>query len=228
MAAATELLPLRTAVGLSLPPYVIHEQNRGLELDIAGQALRGCGYRIVPSYIAYGQVAQRFVSGQMDAALTMREQSGVKAYYSASYIRYQDMAISLRSRQLPIKSVQDLRHYRVLAFQNASQELGAEFAALAQGSPHYGETGQQIVQNRMLYSESVDVIVADRWIFQYYARQLQAAGEPTAAVAWHDVLPALSYQVAFRSAGLRDCFNRQLAALRDSGAYQRILNQYLR
>lgn len=218
--------PIKVAVGLSLPPYILREENRGLEFDIVKAGLAECQRELQPVYTAYGSIGTLLANRRVEAAMTLNEKSGVTAFYSQPHIRYHDFAITLKSQALPVKTVDDLRPWRMVAFQNARDELGPGFHKVTEKHPQYTETGQQVLQNRMLMKQAVDVVVADRLIFEHYQQLLARQGEPNLPVTYHDVFEPIEYKVAFNDAGLRDCFNKALQHMKQTGDYQRIQSRY--
>lgn len=218
---------LKLAVGLSLPPYVISDNDTGMEMDIVRQALAYKGHQFRPVYVPFGQVAKSLQAGEVDGALTVNEQMGLSGvFFSASHITYRNVAITLQARGLTINSVQDLAGKRVVAFQDAPEILGAAFAAAVRGNPAYQEVPEQRQQVQLLFTGGTDVVVSDINIFTYYRRQTSDV-DTTAPVAIHNLFAPTRYHVGFLDARRRDDFNAGLQALRASGQYEAIIRKYL-
>lgn len=216
------------AVGRSLPPYVIVEDWTGLEYDIVRQSLAVEGHTIKPRLMAFARVVKEMEAGLADAAMTMRPDSGVTACYSDSHVTYRNYAITLAGRDLAISSLQDLAGKSVVAFQNASLYLGPEYKAATAASPAYREEAKQAVQPLLLFSGRTDVVVADRFIFGWFAADAEVAAkvDTRQPVRLHAIFPPTDYHVAFRDKTLCDSFNRGLKQLRDNGEYARITQRY--
>lgn len=227
-ALAAELPTLRVAVGLFLPPYVIREQHGGLEYDIVAEALRRSGYRMQPQYVAYGQIGAMLQRRAVDAAMTQNPAGGLDAHYSEPVVRYHDYAITLSARRISLQRVQDLHAYSMVAFQNAHKELGPAFAELTRNHQRYSETGQQIAQNKLLYSGQVDVVVADKLIFNYYRQLVHGEVDARQPVTFHPLFDPIAYSVAFHDPALRDRFNLALGEMRKDGSVARIEQRYRR
>lgn len=224
-ARAAELV---LAVGRDLPPYVMVEDWRGLEYDIVREALALEGHSVRPKFMAFVRVLKEMDGGLVDAAMTMRPDSGVKAFYSESHVTYRNAVLTLASRDLTVTRPSDLAGKSVLAFQNATHYLGPEFRAMAASNPTYREEARQAMQPLLLYLGRVDAVVSDRFIFGWFARDPEVAGriDATQALRVHPIFPPTEYSVAFRDAALRDSFNRGLRKLRESGGYGRIVERY--
>lgn len=218
---------LNVAFGESLEPYVMPQQASGIEVEIIREALRAEGLGMQPVFMAQKRLPLALKNPRIDAIATIRPDSGLKAAYSDPYVYYEDVAITLRSRNLQLREVAELGKYSISAFPLATQYLGAEFARMAANNPRYGETGNQVDQNRLLYRHLIDVVVADQRIFKYMnQRVVSDFREVVQPVSYHQLFEKLPYRVAFRSAALRDRFNRGLATLNDNGLYQQILNRF--
>ncbi len=218
------------AVGLSLAPYVFTDSWSGLEYDIVKEALALEGETVRPHLMPLARVAPELQAGRVDAAMTMRQDSGVEAYYSDVHITYRNYAITLASRHLAIASVADLAGKSVVAFQGAAKYLGPDYAAMAAHNPRYHEEAKQVVQPLLLYLGRVDVVVADRNIFGWFAGDpsVTARANTRQPLEFNPIFPPTEYRVAFADAGLRDRFDRGLARLRQSGEYRRIVARYSR
>ncbi len=217
---------LRVGIGLAKPPYIMESGKEGLEYEIAEQALAAVGYKMVALQFppVRGLAMQR--AGQLDALLTVDEGIGGKDFFSDPYINYQNVAITLASRNIRLRGVEDLAAYSVAAFQNASLILGERFKAMAANHPNYQEHSQQIIQDRLLFTGRVDVVVGDKLIFRYYATRLDPQLGPTQPVTVHTIFPANPRKAVFKDAALRDQFNAGLKAIQANGVYDAILKKY--
>lgn len=213
-------------MGLNKPPYVMEAGKAGLEVEIAQQALAAAGHTMLSQQLppARGLMLQR--AGQLDVLLTVDEGIGGNGYFSEPYVNYQNVAMSLAHRKLPIKRIEDLGNYSVAAFQNASVILGERFKAVAGSHPNYKEYPQQIIQNNLLFSERVDVIVGDRRILHYLTGLLDHQVDASKPVTIHAVFPPSPRKAVFKDATLRDQFNSGLKTIQANGVYDAILKKY--
>lgn len=216
------------AVGRSLPPYVLVDEWRGLEYDVVREALALEGHTLKPKFMAFARVIKELDAGLVDAAMTMRSDSGAKAYYSDSHVTYRNTVITLAKNNITITRIEDLAGKSVVAFQNAALYLGPAFKAMAEANPYYKEEARQIVQPTLLFLGRVDAVVTDRFIFGWFANdsEVKAKVDTSQTIRFHPIFPPTDYHVAFRDAYLRDSFNRGLKQLRDNGSYARIVERY--
>jgi len=222
-APAREVL---VGIGLTKPPYVMGAEQTGIEYDIADKALEAAGYHMVALRLPPARALAMLRAGKLDAMLTVDEGIGGSAYFSDTYMYYQNVATTLAGRNIRLRSIEDLLSYSVASFQNASLILGQQFKALASRHGDYKEHPQQITQNRLLYAGRVDVVIGDRLIFRYLNREVEATIDTTKPVVHHAIFPPSARKAVFRDAALRDAFNRGLRTIRQNGTYAAIMKKY--
>lgn len=219
---------IKVAVGLALPPYVLSETNDGIELDIVKEALIRKGHKIDIQYLPFARVVASMKSGDVDAAMTILESSGIdNAFYSDSHITYQNVVVSLTSKKLKINSIKDLADKDVLAFQNAKLYLGEDFKNMMDKNNKYREIAQQESQVAMLFIDRCDVNVIDINIFKYYKDKTNKANT-SLPIVFHEIFPQTDYKMAFKSKKIRDDFNLGLAELKKDGTYNKIVKKYIK
>lgn len=224
-AAAAEL---KVAVPRWGPPYVIPKTLDGIEYDIVKEALAEAGHTMFPVLTVLARIPKELQTGTIDAAMTMRPETGTAACYSDSHISYHNHVITLERDNLKIESVADLAGKSVVAFQNAHLYLGDDYARAVANAPFYREEANQMVQAMLLYSGRIQAVVADINIFRWFAAQPEVRDklDTTQKLRLHPLFPATPHHVAFRDPALCADFNRGLRALRASGAYDHILLRY--
>lgn len=227
-AASASAREVVVAIGLSIPPYVIAAEKRGMEYDVVKEALALEGHTMKPDFQPLARVVKALQNGTVDAALTQIPGMTAGTALSEVYITYRNFAITLDSRDLRIDSPADLADKSVLAFQNAHRYLGDEYRRAVEANPRYREEANQQTQPILLFHDRIDVVVADHNIFRWFALrpEVTAKVDTTRPIRMHALFPPTEYRVAFRDPALRDDFNRGLAKLRASGEYDRIVARY--
>lgn len=217
---------VRVGMGLPRPPYLLDSGVEGLEYEIAEAALAAGGYSLVAVLLppARGLAMQR--AGQLDVLLAVDEGIGGGGFFSESYLTFQNVAVTLASRDLPIKRIEDLRDYSVAAFQNANATLGERFKAMTERNPNYTEYSRQITQVNLLFSRHVDVVVGDRRILRYYASQIDPKVYAGQEVTIHPIFAPNPRKAVFKEAAVRDGFNTGLKVIQTNGVYEAIVKKY--
>lgn len=217
---------VRVGMGLAKPPYIMESGKEGLEYEIAEQVLAAIGYKMVALQFppVRGLAMQR--AGKLDVLLTVDEGIGGKDHFSAPYLNYQNVAITLASRNIRLRGVEDLSAYSIAGFQNASLILGERFRAVVARHPNYQEHSQQIAQDRLLFTGRVDVVVGDKLIFRYFTSRLDPQLDTSQPVIFHTIFPLNPRKAVFKDAALRDRFNAGLKIIQTNGVYDAILRKY--
>ena len=217
--------PLRAAINLDIPPYIMQGATDGLEVAIVKRALAGREVEFVQ--MPFNEINRAISSGTADAAVSVAaaDSGGI---YSNYFITFENYAITRASANLEISGILDLAGHPVLTWQGAYRELGPAFEALyGPGGPERGNyieiaDLQELVVR--FWREPDSVAVIDRNVFGYFTDQ---AGGTMQAARLHDLFaPGSNFRVGFRDAEVRNSFNEGLSRLCDSGAYGRLLEQY--
>ena len=227
---------VRVGVGFAIAPYAIRERDAGLEVDLIRAAFRAVGLEARFVYLPNLRLPMALAEGEVDCLATsvgydMAERTGRPVFYSAPTVTFRNYAVTLTERALHINSIADLAGYVVLGFQDAANYLGPEFAAMAKGNDLYSELSDQSLQVRMLFSRRVDAVISERRVFLYWRNRLKGspAGEAVDLdrdVTFHPIFPAQNRQVVFVEESLCGEFDKGMAALRESGSFDRIVRAY--
>ena len=134
------------------------------------------------------------------------------------------MAVTRADRKLNIDSIADLKGKSVIAFQTEQTVLGSDFGEVMSAQPSYIEMAMQERQVDMLMLGSVDVIVLDRNIFNYFKGRKEKYAEDK--TVFHELFPSTSYRAAIPDPNLRMEFNKALRAFIQDGRYQVLLDSY--
>ncbi|MBF0379051.1 MAG: transporter substrate-binding domain-containing protein [Desulfamplus sp.] len=215
-------------VGLALPPYFIEESNSGFEMDIIKESLKLKGHTVKFKFIPFARIPMDFADGKVNCVSTINESSGIKAHYSDIHVSYQNFAVTLKSNNLTINSIADLKDKEILAFQNAKLYLGKEFAATVEANPKYEEIASQSSQTIRLYLNRAQVLVGDGNIFKYYSKQISDKADTTQEVVYHPIFEKTDYKVAFNNEQIMKDFNEGLKEIKANGVYDKLLSNYIK
>jgi len=220
------LIDVQIGVGLTKPPYIMGPGAGGLEYEIAEKALEAGGYRMVAQHLPPARALALLRTHHLDGMLSVTEGIGGREYISEPYLHYQNVAISLSSRQIRLREMNDLRIYSVAAFQNASMLLGDAYRSAVTAHPAYKEYAQQLTQNKLLFTGRTDVVVTDRLVFKYLSRQLEPPIDAMQALSFHPLFPPSPRMAAFSDIAVRNGFNAGFKTIRQNGTYGAILKKY--
>jgi polar amino acid transport system substrate-binding protein len=217
---------LNAAVGLDKPPYVIEATRSGLEIETFAAAAQAAGCLVRFQHVPPVRALQMIRNREVDAMLTIREDSGVAGHYSEPYVTYRNVALSLEKNALPLHAVADLGRYRVTAFQNARIALGPTFRQAVDGNPEYREIASQQSQVNMLFTGRIDVVVGDIRILARLRESMPGSIDRSPPLQVHALFPPTEYRALFNDPALRDRFNEGLRAIRANKTLQRLIERY--
>lgn len=210
---------LTVLVGMDKPPYIQLQDGTGFELELLRLVVQHMGYEAVFLHVPNARIRYLLEQGHGDIATLQRaREPSMDLFYSMPYIRYQNAVISLRQSELTIQHSQDLVRLRVIAFQNASQVLGQDFAEMTEISRRYQETTNQKTQVDMLLADRVDAVVMDINIFHYF-RRVANDNQP---IQLHSLFPVSDYRAGFRERGLQRAFDKALAEVQQHDKYRQL------
>lgn len=226
---STEALSQQVAIAspISIPPYIFSDSDTGIQLDIVRESLIIAGHSLKVLYTSNNRGLSTLKTKKADGMINVPAGNS-DLYYSESTIEYQNGVIALKKRNLELTQISDLRRYRVVGFQNASNYFGEAFKTMTQQNSRYDEVVNQLAQLNMLFKRRCDLIVMDHRIFNHYLNTHKEELGFEQKTVFYELLPPSPRYVAFHDKALRDSFNKGLTQLKESGRHQVIIDSYLR
>lgn len=192
----------------------------GIEYQIVSRIFQLAGLNVEYELHGYSRLLKQFSDKKLDCASPVAiDISG--AHYTEAYLPFEDVAISLQKAQLSINSVADLRGKRIVAYQQAQNVLGENFAK-AVAESNYIELAERELQLELLFSNRVDVVVGERRISHYLAAKLA----PEMLLNTHHLFGEKYYPAACWRPEFTSLFNQGLAQLRQNGELADILMRF--
>lgn len=226
---------MKVAFGKSKPPYIYEEDGvvHGIEVDLVREILKKLKTPHEFKSLSYLRLETEASHGDTyDMIVGVRNREGGR-YYSHAFMDHEVCAFSLKSRKLSVKSPKDLQSLKVAVWRAAWKDLGPDFKRIFEPGFN-GKVPENLVEYPQtkdrfasLYKGEVDVLVMDRFIFDWYRLMPQEGNHFTQDVKVHEIFPENTpAYVSFRDEKTRDAFNRELKRLRDSGDYARMVKAY--
>jgi polar amino acid transport system substrate-binding protein len=219
---------LKIATTYQHPPYCFGE-GKGIRCDIVSTILKRMGYSCSFHAYSLNRARQSVKTMSMDISL-VASKDGKNGCLSEPYVYYSNTAVSLKERGIQLDSIADLERYNIAAWQGANKVLGAEFAKrFHQVGHHYHEVPHPKAMPRLLHLRRADVIIIDKFVFQYEWNQIAQKQEVAMpAVTFHPIFPVRTYfSAAFKDKALCDAFNRELKVFKAEKGVQKIYRRYL-
>ena len=217
---------LIVAVGLAKPPYVIQADDSGFELDLIRNILKKMGKSTKFVYTQFGHSSKMLEVKEVDAVMTTNHDVfDDNSKLSDEYITYQNVAISLKNSNLTVNRIEDLANYSIASFQKADKVLGQVFADAVDKCPLYVKIADQSQQPMLLLKNRVEVLVMDRNIFKYFAREL-GIKDMDAQFTFHQIFPKTHYRMAFKNKKYVQIFNDTFALYKQTDEYLFLRKNY--
>ncbi|TWX64561.1 ABC transporter substrate-binding protein [Colwellia demingiae] len=217
------------AFSQEIPPYIIETSNSGIEIDIISAALAYKGHTLKPLYFPLGRVPIAFSHNLVDAAMGDMGVDLKDGFYANPAIIYDNIFITLKSRNITINKPSDLDSFHVASFQGAEKRYPDWLKSVVEDNRFFG-VSDQLKQVELLQRGRFDVVLCDRYIFRYFVNKIELIKElEISEIDEHNFITVdpMNYRPVFRDKKIRDDFNLGLSYLKESGEFQKIYNKYL-
>ena len=225
---------LRGAFGYGRPPYMYDRSSgKGLEEALVRRALLKRGFKLSEVRQVPSERGQKILldTPEIDFSVGVNEDTEDGLFYSDKFIKYENVAITRKSDQIDISSLEDLKKHRVLALRGASKVLGDRFEQIfsSQSKPKtYQEIVDQRLQHKQFFKKEAEVIIVDENIFKWYVNQYKNKYEADQEYVIHKIFSEPTWvKVSFRDKRLRDEFNLGLSELKKNGSYSELIESFL-
>lgn len=192
---------------LNSPPFVFEGEGRGIEMDLVSSVIRKMGYDLVWRHLPPKRIRHQVLQREIQVGIRSQFHPGDRLFYSKPYIQFQNVAIAIDPK-VQVNSIADLSKYSVVAFQNAKDVLGPEFAKAVSKCAVYMEMPNQTKQIETLFRRRSQVIILEKQIFNHFREQFDRKGE----VKYFEIFPSTPYSAVFYDKNLRDEFDKVLQA----------------
>ncbi len=212
--------------GKSLAPYIIEEDNSGVELSIIKEALALEGHKLVPVYTQLERVAFMFDQDKVDAAhrYIKKDKQKRSIFYGNVTLEYHDVFFTLHERNIVIERPSDLKGYTLLSFQGAKNH----YPRWLPEDYKHSQTASQINQVKLLQLGLVDIVLSDKNIFNYNSELYKLSLDGVLkGMRMHVFTSPFKYNPIFKTKEIAKAFNTGLEKLKKSGRYAEIMSKTL-
>jgi ABC-type amino acid transport substrate-binding protein len=148
-----------------LAPFSDVSTRSGLEVEMLRAAFQSQGWSAEAVFLPNARISPEYQAGRLDlhssAGLT-EPLRGLKAPFPIS--AFNNQAISLQKVGSQIQAIQDLKNFRIIAWQGAKNYLGPDFRAMALSNPKYQELAH--MPSQMLFLNRADVFISQPDVFR--------------------------------------------------------------
>ena len=214
--------PLSVAVNVG-PPWAYYDNERGvvgIDVDIINSISQRLGYQAEFHLLVYNRLIEDFRNGKYDIASPAAFDTDI-GYLTSAYLPFEDVAVTLRSRNVKIDTINDLEGKSIVAYQTARDVLGSDFAGIIT-EDHYLEIADREAQLKLLANNRTDVVIGERRLLTYIMKQYY----PDMKLAVHPVFEARPYGAIIKDEAIRDAFDKELQKMEATGELERIFNRW--
>jgi len=156
-----------------IPPYIFEASDKGIEIDIIAMALAYKGHTLKPLYFPLARVPFAFMSDLVDAAMgdIGKDLLPYGGHYADPAVIYHNIFITRADSNITINEPSDLKRLDISSFQGAELRY-PKWLKNVVTTGNFHANSNQLVQIKKLVSNRVNVVLSDRYIFKYYAKQL--------------------------------------------------------
>ncbi|GAA6205412.1 transporter substrate-binding domain-containing protein [Thalassotalea sp. SU-HH00458] len=218
---------LELVTGLAKPPFILEDQQHGLQLDLIREAFASENYNVNFNAMPLGRNLTGFRRMNADGIITLPPSYEHPALFiSKPYIIYQNVAVSLSEDNFKIEQISELSDKSIIAFQNAKKFLGDEYEGTIAYSMDYREVPDQMKQIELLFLRRTEVIILDINIFKYFVKTQKNPlfNKPYTV---HYIFNERPYSVGFKSNELKETFDKGIETIKENGTYQLVIDNYL-
>ena len=218
---------LELVTGLAKPPFILENQQQGLQLDLIREAFASENIKVHFNAMPLGRNITGFRRMNADGIITLPPSyEHPSLFMSKPYISYENVAISLSEDYFNIEKISDLSDKSIIAFQSAKKFLGDEYESAVAYSMDYREVPDQMKQIELLFLRRTEVIILDINIFKYFIKTHSSPlfNKP---FTLHYIFNERPYSVGFKSKELKDTFDKAIQTMKENGSYQIVLDNYL-
>lgn len=188
----------------------------GLDYEIVKTILQREGIEAEFELYSYSRLLKLFSEQKLDIASPVAVPYP-GAFYSQPYFTVLDVVVHKSSNPIKINSLQDLKGKTIVAYQQAHEVLGPDFAAITKQA-HYLEEADREKQFELLMKDRVQLMVGDSKVLTYYANKNYGRG----SIQTHRIFPSVDYPAVFWKVELQAKFNSGLLHLKESGELDKI------
>jgi len=225
----TQTKTVKIAFGFDKQPFIFgKDMFKGIEADIIKEAFAISGYKVKDIRMTKDNLETAIYKYDDIDGVSTISPNDKKLYYSDDFTVYENYAISRKSENIKLDSIDDLKNINFIAWKNSYNDLGDKFYKLYNPKDgiykeSYHESMIQKEDVKRFFSGQVDVILIDKTIFNWHKNLYKNKKEYT----FHKIFTYNKiYPVTFKSKEIRDIFNIGLRKLKKSGRYLEIIEFY--
>ncbi|OUR96815.1 hypothetical protein A9Q84_10775 [Halobacteriovorax marinus] len=216
----------------SMPPYLYHNEETGIEYEIVNEALKAAGFKKIRRIDVHFRRGIILLNMKEIDAITsnmannLYDQVKHPIYSSNLTLNYIDCAISLKENNFQLNNIKNFYNKRIWAFKSASKIFGPKFEEMTKENKGYTESFDQKRQVKVLLRKRIDIAISDKNIFLSRLKLESSKKDGKKLFNFHSIGKPTKRSVRFLDKKIRDDFNKGLKTIKNNGKYKEILKKY--
>jgi ABC-type amino acid transport substrate-binding protein len=163
----------------------------------------------------------------VDGAANIFSKKEIKGCITQPIFGYSDVAVTLKSAEHNIQSINDLSQLSVVSYQGAKVLLGKNYWKIATKIQYYQEIANPTEQAKLLNEGMVDVSIGDKYIFLDSLKNWSHSKLDSNIYQFHHIFPPVYSAMGFNKQKHCDDFDAALNKFKASGGYDTVYKKHL-
>ncbi len=208
-------------------PYNSQEDESGIDIDLLKEAFKLLPqYTLTFKYMSVSRLLKDLEAEEIDVAALIVPNKDSNVHLSIPFLRYTNVAATLKKKNFVINNVSDLKGKSIAAFQGAQDVYGEEFKNVTEANPGYKEYAKPVQMAKVVARERKDVYAADLYIFLHTIKTEYKGSMTADDFTFNYIFDDVYFQAGFKDAKIRDEFNRAVEEIKANGAYEAVYEKY--
>jgi ABC-type amino acid transport substrate-binding protein len=163
----------------------------------------------------------------VDGAANIFSKTEIKGCITQPIFGYSDVAVTLKSAQHNIQSINDLSSLSLVSYQGAKTLLGEKYSQVVRKIQYYQEIANPTEQAKLLNEGMVDVSIGDKYIFLDSLNDWSKGEYNVNKYQFHHIFPPVYSSMGFNKQKHCDDFDLALNKFKSSGDYDNVYKKHL-
>jgi len=201
---------------------------KGIEYDLIKEVFKDYKTKINYSNVIFDNLYDTFKNNDAIDIVSSIKKRDDAFYYSDDFVTLGNVFITRVEDNITINSIKDLKDKKIVAFRDAYKVSSKEFYSMFNPkirTDNYKEVEAEDAVRTFL-NKKADILFLDNNIFKWHLKYIK---ESSISQYKLDYLKGSNntLKLGFKNENLRNIFNKNLAKIKESGKYQKIINSYI-
>lgn len=213
------------AVGQTKLPYIYNDFKTGYQLELVDAVLKKAGHRALYTPTEHARNEKLLLNTNLDGVMNIdRNISHTNSYLSDSYFTFHNVAVSLKSKSISVKTIENLADYDVVSFSHARRYFNNSYREAVGKAPLYVEVSCLSSELKLILAGRADVLIMDYFIFAELIKEMSLDIDEFHVEA---IFEPTDVHILFKEEAIQEDFDRELYEFLQSENYLNLRQKYL-